>query len=91
MVSPFRVDPASLAVTINDVPVGISSFYNVKTIGGRSNFISLMFKLNQLRFEPGPRYNLSVRAANELGGARGDWQLVVVDGQKQKEKKNELF
>jgi hypothetical protein len=83
--SPFRVDPASLTVTVNGVPVGISHFYNVKALGGRSNIVSLRFKVAQLRFVPGPRYNLSVRAANELGGTRGSWQLVVAGDQKKKE------
>lgn len=75
--SPFRVDPGSVAVAVNDVPVGISHFYNVKAIGGQANIVSLRFKVNQLKFAPGVRYNLSVRAANELGGLQKSWQLIV--------------
>jgi hypothetical protein len=80
--SPFRVDPALMTVTVNDAPVGISDFYNVKTIGGKDNIISLMFRVDRLQFVPGTSYNLSVRAANELGGTRSAWQLVVSDDKK---------
>ena len=75
--SPYRVDPGSVAAAVNDVPVGISHFYNVKAIGGQANIVSLRFKVNQLKFAPGVRYNLTVRAANELGGLQKSWQLIV--------------
>ncbi len=75
--SPFRVDPASLTAYINKAPVPLSEPYAVKTVGGPSNIISLRCKLDRLKFEPGVSYNLMVRAANELGGVRRSWELVV--------------
>ncbi len=75
--SPFRVDPASLTVTINKAPVGLSQPYDEKTVGGPGNIISLRCRLNQVRFEPGVSYNLMVRAANELGATRRSWELTV--------------
>jgi len=75
--SPFRVDPASLTVTINKTPVALSEPYDVKTVGGPSNIISLRCKLDRLNFVPGSSYELMVRSANELGGVRQSWELVV--------------
>lgn len=77
--SPFRVDPASLTVSLNGQPVGLSRPYNVKTVGGPDNIISLRCKLDQFQFEHRTAYNLAVRAANELGATRASWQLVVAD------------
>ncbi len=77
--SPFRVDPASLTVTLNGQPVALSHPYNVKIVGGPDNIISLRCKLTPMQFEHRLAYNLAVRAANELGATRASWQLVVAE------------
>lgn len=77
--SPFRVDPASLTVSLNGQPVGLSVPYNVKTVGGPDNIISLRCKLDRFRFEHRTAYNLAVRAGNELGATRASWQLVMAE------------
>ena len=79
IVSPFRVDPASLTVTLNGQAIGLSHPYNIKTVGGPDDIISLRCKLDSLQFEHRTSYNFTVRAANELGATRASWQLVVAE------------
>ncbi len=75
--SPFRVDPASMTVSVNKAPAGLSAPYDVKRIGGPTDIISLRCKLDQMQFLPGEKYTLAVRAANELGAVRQSWELVI--------------